>query len=116
VAGKPRYLGYITSAFKVYVGKRKTNPHEQWEGRIAPRVKSKVVDVLASVDPDLVPYHDNKIEEVKNYQSLAPSAQEHGTPIGKLRTLVNSGYNVKIDEANETFKQIARKLIERMGI
>ena len=51
LTGKPVYLGYITSAFKVNVGRRASNPHEHWENRIAPRVASRVVNVLSAIDP-----------------------------------------------------------------
>ena len=36
--GKPAYLGYITSAFKVNSGRNAANPHTEWENKIAPRV------------------------------------------------------------------------------
>ena len=36
--GKPVYLGYITSAYKVASGRSATRPHEYWEAKIAPRV------------------------------------------------------------------------------
>jgi hypothetical protein len=47
--GKPVYLGYITSAYKVSSGRNSTRPHEYWEGKIAPRVSTRVVDVLRTL-------------------------------------------------------------------
>jgi cellulose biosynthesis protein BcsQ len=34
--GKPAYLGYVTSAFKVNSGRNAANPHADWERKIAP--------------------------------------------------------------------------------
>ncbi|QDV81255.1 ParA family protein [Planctomycetes bacterium TBK1r] len=114
--GRPHYLGYIASAFKVNVGTRKTNPHAQWEGKIAPRVKSRVVDVLEAIDSDLGPTGSNKIGDVKHFQSLAPSAQAEGVPIGSLRGKVNPGYNATIKQAEQTFERLAQDIVSRMGI
>jgi cellulose biosynthesis protein BcsQ len=117
LSGRPQYLGYIASAFKVNVGRRASNPHEQWENKIAPRVSTRVVNCLRSIDPALVPIGGrNKVGGVKHYQSLAPSAQEHGVGIGKLKGLVNSGYNATIDEAKDSFAALAREIKSRMGV
>lgn len=117
LSGRPQYLGYIASAFKVNVGRRASNPHEQWENKIAPRVSLRVVNSLRTIDPALTPFAGgNKVGGVKHYQSLAPSAQEHGVAIGKLRGLVNSGYNTTIDEAKSAFASLAREIKSRMGI
>ena len=115
--GTPEYLGYITSAFKVNVGKRAANPHAQWENKIAPRVVSRVINVLAEIDKDLVPMEGrNKIGSVKHYQSLAPSAQEYGVSIGQLRGKVNGGHNQKIADAEQEFGTIAKEILSRMGV
>lgn len=117
LSGRPKYLGYIASAFKVNVGRRASNPHEQWENKIAPRVSLRVVNAMREVDPALTPDAGrNKVGGVKHYQSLAPSAQEHGVAIGKLRGLVNSGYNTTIDDAKSSFASLAREIKTRMGV
>ncbi|MGA8582041.1 MAG: AAA family ATPase, partial [Bryobacteraceae bacterium] len=72
--GKPVYLGYITSAYKVSSGRIATRPHEFWEKQIAPRVRTRIVEDLRQVDPTLVPHGSNKIGAIKNFQSLAPQA------------------------------------------
>ena len=115
LSGEPHYLGYIASAFKVKVGKRATNPHAQWENKIAPRVVSRVVNVLADINPSLVPSGGNKIGGIKHYQSLAPSAQENGVAFGQLKGLVNSGYNSTVQMAAEQFEAVAKELVHRMG-
>ncbi len=115
--GSPVYLGYVTSAYKVSSGRSSTRPHEFWEGRIAPRVKTRVVDVLGAISTALVPFAShNKLSAIKNFQSLAPQAQEYGLAIGKLRGMVNSGYNAQVDEAAAEFQGLAKVIMQRMGL
>lgn len=116
LAGKPAYMGYIASAFKVSSGLRKANPHSFWEGKIAPRVKTRVVDELKAIDASLVPSHPNKLGDVKHFHSLAASAQEFGVAIGKLRGRVNSGHYEQVDEARAEFQALAKEVIKRAGI
>jgi len=116
LSGHPVYLGYITSAFKVNVGRRASNPHEQWENKIAPRVTTRVVNVLRAIDATIVHGGGNKVGSVKHYQSLAPSAQEHGVAIGQLQGRVNSGYNSTIAEAGSQFAMLASEIRSRMGL
>jgi cellulose biosynthesis protein BcsQ len=114
--GKPVYLGYVTSAYKVSSGRISTKPHDYWEGKIAPRVRDRVVDPLKRVDPTLVPYSSNKLAAIKDFHSLCPQAQEYGLAIGKLRGQVNSGYNAQISEAATEFAGLAREIKKRMGL
>ena len=90
--GCPVYLGYITSAYKVSSGRLATRPHEYWEAKIAPRVRTRIVEDLRQVNPALVPHGSNKLAAIKNFQSLAPQAQEVGVAIGKLKGHINPGY------------------------
>ncbi|MHB1273349.1 MAG: ParA family protein [Rhodanobacter sp.] len=116
LAGKPIYLGYITSAYKVSSGRNSTKPHEYWEGKIAPRVRDRVVNALRDVNPALVPYTSSKLAAIKDFHSLAPQAQESGVAIGKLHGLVNSGYNNQIVEAGSEFEALAREIRKRTGV
>jgi cellulose biosynthesis protein BcsQ len=117
LAGKPRYLGYVASAFKVASGQRKAKPHSFWEAKIAPRVARRVVDVLLTADSSLILQgQSNKLGDVKHFHSLAPSAQDAGVAIGKLRGHVNSGHYPQVDEALTEFGQLAREIIKRTGI
>lgn len=116
LTGKPEYLGYITSAYKVASGRAPTIPHEYWEAKIAPRVRDRIVADLRAVDPALVPHSGNKIGVIKNFQSLAPQAQDLGLAIGKLRGHTNSGYLNQIEEAASEFDELAREIAKRMGI
>lgn len=117
IHGTPTYMGYITSAYKVSSGRVATRPHEYWEAKIAPRVRDKIVQDLHAANPKLVP-HDgrNKIAAIKNFQSLAPQAQEFGLAIGKLRGHVNPGYYAQVDEAADEFNTLTREIVRRMGL
>jgi cellulose biosynthesis protein BcsQ len=114
--GKPAFLGYVTSAYKVNSGRSAANPHADWEKRIAPRVRDRIVADMRAVDPALVPHGGNKLGAIKNFHSLAPQAQKYGLAIGKLRGYVNSGYYVTVDEAAEEFKELAQEIVNRTGI
>jgi cellulose biosynthesis protein BcsQ len=110
----PTYLGYIVSAFKAYGG-AKSQPHEYWEAKIAPRVRSRIVDVLKKIDVDLVLHPPYKIGDVKHFQSLASIAQDKGLPIGWLAGSVNSGYTPEVVAAKQLFDSMAVNVIERIN-
>jgi len=114
--GMPVFLGYITSAYKVSSGRVSTRPHEFWEGKIAPRVKDRVVEALRGVDAKLAPFSTSKLAAIKDFHSLAPQAQEFGVGIGKLRGLVNSGYNEQVAEAAHEFQGLAAEIVKRIGL
>lgn len=114
--GRPAFLGYITSAYKVNSGRSAANPHADWERRIAPRVSNKIVTDLRAVGEDLVPEGGNKIGSIKHFHSLAPEAQKHGVAIGKLRGLVNGGHYQTVDDAATQFKQVAEEIIRRVAL
>ncbi len=116
LVGRPEYLGYVTSAYKVSSGRIATRPHEYWEAKIAPRVRDCIIEDLRSVHPALVPQTNNKIAAIKDFHSLAPQAQAQGVAIGKLRGHVNPGYYAQIDEAADEFDGLARELVRRMDI
>ena len=116
LGGEPQYIGYLTSAFKVSTGLRKANPHSYWEAKIAPRVKSKVVDELRRISPNLVYSGSNKISDVKHFHSLAAEAQKLGVAIGKLRGKVNSGHYPQVDEAEAEFALLAKEILKRTGV
>lgn len=115
--GKPVYLGYITSAYKVSSGRAATRPHDYWEGKIAPRVQARVIADLRKEDTALVPFASTaKIAAIKDFHSLAPQAQAAGLAIGKLKGQVNSGYYAQVQEAAEEFESLAREVVKRMGL
>jgi cellulose biosynthesis protein BcsQ len=116
LTGLPTYLGYVTSAYKVSSGRTSTKPHEYWESKISPRVKTRVVDVLRNVDPATIPAGSHKLASIKDFHSLAPQAQEYGLAIGKLRGYVNSGYNAQVSEADSEFQDLARIIKKKIGL
>ena len=116
LTGLPVYLGYITSAYKVTNGRVASRPHEYWEAKIAPRVRSRIVEDLKKVDDSLVPHGGNKIAAIKNFHSLAPQAQEIGVAIGKLKGHVNPGYNAQVQEAASEFLAFTHEMCKRMKI
>jgi cellulose biosynthesis protein BcsQ len=115
--GTPSYLGYITSAFKVNSGRNAANPHADWEKKIAPRVRDRIIKDLEAISPALVPQGGaNKVGGVKHFHSLAPEAQRHGVAIGKLRGLVNPRHYAQVDEAKTEFSNLAKEISRRAGI
>lgn len=115
--GMPAYMGYITSAFKVNAGRNAANPHAEWERKIAPRVRDRIVTELAAIDASLVPAGAaNKLGGVKHFHSLAPEAQRKGLAIGQLRGHVNPGHYAQVDEAQGEFAALAREIAHRAGI
>lgn len=115
--GRPSYLGYITSAFKVNAGRNAANPHAEWERKIAPRVRDRIIKDLAAIDASLVPQGGvYKIGGVKHFHSLAPEAQKYGVAIGRLRGHVNPGHYSQVDEARTEFAHIAGEIVKRAGI
>lgn len=116
LTGRPAFLGYITSAYKVNAGRNAANPHADWERRIAPRVSNKIITDLRAVGDDLVPEGGNKIGSIKHFHSLAPEAQKHGVAIGKLRGLVNGGHYQTVDDAATQFRSVAEEIVRRVGL
>ncbi|MEO5925553.1 MAG: AAA family ATPase [Bryobacteraceae bacterium] len=116
--GQPKYIGYITSAYKVSAGRIPTLPHEYWEKKIAPRVRDTIIADLRKVHPNLVPNSSNKLAAIKDFHSLAPQAQTNGVAMGKLKGYpgVNSGYYAQIDEAASEFSLLAREILKRAGV
>ena len=114
--GKPEYLGYITSAYKVSSGRVPTRPHEFWEKKIAPRVRECIVEVLRGTHPQLAPHANNKIAAIKDFHSLSPQAQTNGVAMGKLKGSINPGYYPQVEEAAAEFENLALELLDRMKI
>ncbi|CAG2098248.1 MULTISPECIES: ParA family protein [Xanthomonas] len=113
--GRPKFLGYVASAYKVKTGGKSAKPHEHWESKIGPRVKQRVVDVLANLGAD---FHINppyKLGEIKHFQSLAADAQKLKLPFSELKGKVNPGHNSQIVKAGQVFDKIAHEVMTRTG-
>lgn len=113
--GMPTYLGYIASAFKIKSGQNASNPHADWEKKIAPRVRDRIIKDLEAISSTLVPQGGNKIGGVKHFHSLAPEAQRVGLAIGSLRGHVNPGHYSQVDEAAAQFLQITKEILKRIN-
>lgn len=111
--GAPQYLGYLSSAYRVYGGK-KAKPHEYWERMLPARVKLKVVDELRRANPKLVGQAPYKISDIKHFNTLATVSQEAGLAVGKLRGIANSGQYPEIDRIKDDFRKIANFVLRRM--
>ena len=106
----------MTSAYKVNTGKSAANPHADWEKKIAPRVRDRIIEDLKAVDPKLLPQGGNKLGGIKHYQSLAAAAQQHGVAIGKSGGLVNPGHTGAINDARRDFADLTKEIMKRTGI
>lgn len=115
VEGRPKFIGYVASAYKVKRGGKSARPHEHWEAKIAPRVKQRIVDVLEVLGPDMTVQLPYKLGEVKHFQSLAADAQKLKLPFGDLRGKVNPGHNKQIATAAKVFDDIAGGVLLKIG-
>lgn len=113
--GAPRYLGYISSAYKTYAG-GKAQPHEHWEAMLPDRVNERIIGPLKAMDAGLVAEGSAKLGEVKDFHSLAALSQEHGKPIAQLVGIANGGQNANIATIATQFQAIAQTMLEKMGL
>jgi cellulose biosynthesis protein BcsQ len=114
--GLPRYLGYVSTAFKVY-GSTRAKAHEYWERKLPGRVRTRLVDRFAEVDPLLISRINGKLKvaDVKHFASLPARAQEHGVALRRLGEFVK-GHDEQIEDAEKQFRLMAAELLKRMGI
>jgi cellulose biosynthesis protein BcsQ len=113
--GEPHYLGYVSSAYKEYGG-RKAQPHERWERMIPSRVKIRVVDELKGANATLVGESPYKLGDIPHFHSLSAIAQEYGVAVGKLRGFADSGQYPRIDELRGLFAELGRNVAKRMEL
>jgi cellulose biosynthesis protein BcsQ len=113
--GHPKFLGYLTQHFNIYRA-RATIPFEEWEKKISPRVTNEIVAPLTERGAVSAPKSANKIGQIPSFHGLVPFSQKYGLPVGSLRGQdgVNSGYNVKIAEADGVFRDIAKEIARRI--
>lgn len=113
--GHPSFAGYITQHFNIYRS-RATIPFDEWERKIAPRVVSEVVSHLSKRNAISAPKTQYKLGEIPSFHGLVPFSQKYGVPVGALTGLadVNSGYNLKIAEADQLFRNLANEIARRI--
>jgi cellulose biosynthesis protein BcsQ len=111
--GKPSLLGFIPQRFRVYRGIA-ASVQAKYIHQIERHVKTDIVAVLREVDPSLVeavPVTQLSLGEVKDFGTLATRSQEQGVPVRS----VDGATDEQRAEARLTFKEIARKIIQRTG-
>jgi cellulose biosynthesis protein BcsQ len=108
--GKPKFLGYIIQRFRVYRGQI-SNEQAKYLSKIEKQVHSEIVTILRKIETSLASdsMAENKIGEVKNFESLATAAQTQGVPFQN----VNSGNPEQRNEARKAFNALAKKIIQR---
>jgi cellulose biosynthesis protein BcsQ len=114
--GKPRFIGYISSAFKVYGGHR-AMPHEHWESLIAPRVTTRIVKPLKEVGEEYVTSAPFKLGDIPNYAGLPALAQEYGLPLSRLGPHVAGGNQADaVKRATVQFDIVAKNVLEKVRL
>jgi len=108
--GRPKFLGYIPQRFRIYRGEV-SQGYANLLPKIEKQVASDLVKVLRRVDPDLASdsMSFNKIGSVKDFGTLANSAQATGTAIFEAAV----GTPDQRADAKSAFVKIAENIIER---
>lgn len=106
--GAPRLAGYIPQRFRVYGGVP-TMEHSSFLPKIEKYVFSDVIARLKEISPDLAPFpvSELRLGDVKDFGTLAASAQRSGVAICDSE----AGTSDQRDAAQSTFLAIAKKLI-----
>jgi cellulose biosynthesis protein BcsQ len=110
--GRPVVLGFIPQRFRVYRGSP-SDVQTKYLYQIERHVKSDVINVVRKVDPALVESSPSQlmIGEVKDFSTLVTHSQEQGVPVRD----VDAGTPEQRLEAKTTFRDIAKKIIQRTG-
>lgn len=106
--GRPKFLGYIPQRFRVYRGEV-SQGYSTFLPRIERHIASDVVNVLRRIDPELASSSmaTNKLGLIKDFGTLANTAQTHGTAIFEA----DAGTPLQRQEAKNAFVTIAEKII-----
>ena len=105
-------LGFIPQRFRVYRGSAAA-VQAKYLYQIERHVKSDIVSVLRKIDPALADISATQllIGEVKDFSTLMTHSQEQGVPVRD----VEAGTPDQRLEAKTTFRDIAKKIIQRTG-
>lgn len=106
--GSPKLMGFIPQRFRTY-GDLPVDAHVRFISRIATAIHTEVRATLKMIDPDLVPFDDLKIGEVKDFSSLASRSQERGLPLWELSQATPAQ---RVD-AHAAFAALAQTIIKR---
>lgn len=110
--GRPMVLGFIPQRFRVYRGSAAA-VQAKYLYQIERHVKSDIVSVLRKIDPALADISATQllIGEVKDFSTLVTHSQAQGVPVRD----VDAGTPDQRLEAKITFRDIAKKIIQRTG-
>jgi cellulose biosynthesis protein BcsQ len=80
--GKPAFLGYVPTGFRVYGGQIAQAP-AAYLGRIEREIHSQIISLLRTVDSGLAvgSLRSFKLGEIQNFSGLIPASQELGLPL-----------------------------------
>jgi cellulose biosynthesis protein BcsQ len=110
--GRPRFLGYVPSGFRVYGGSI-AQQHSFYLTQIEKEVHSQIVSLLRKVDPALASgtLAQFKLGEIKDYASLVPSSQRRGLPLYD----VDAGTPAQRAVARAAFMSLGKKVELRIN-
>lgn len=111
--GRPIYLGYVLQRFRMYGGDI-SSVYREYARQLDRHSHSDVAAVLKEVDEQLAPGSPSqfKLGQVKDFASLAELAQGQGLAFGDVR----GGAQYQKDEAKAAFRDLANRIVSRMGI
>lgn len=108
--GRPRFLGYILQKFRMYGGVI-AGGYLPYAAKLEKAANSEIAAVLRRIDKNLASpsVSRNKLGQVKDFGSLATSAQEHGVPFSQA-----PGAAAYLrEQAEQEFLKIADLIIAR---
>ena len=106
--GRPRLMGYVPQRYRVY-GRAPTHSHAHYISKIERAVGTDLATVLKKIHPSLVPFTRHRVGEVRDFGTLASTAQTLGLPIFDLP----SATPTQLSDARATFEALAREIILR---
>jgi cellulose biosynthesis protein BcsQ len=111
LAGSPVFIGYVLQRFRMYGGDL-VAAHARFARALEKAVFSDVIAVLREIDASLAPGNlaQFKLGQIKDFTSLASSAQSEGVSFGDAST----GAQYLRDEANTSFGDFAQKVVSRV--
>ena len=115
--GKPVFAGWINQQFNIY-HQKPTKAYATWTALIPKYIQKHVIDILKSVDENMVKDLNggtHKLGDFKSYHSLAPLSQELKKPIFELKSNEAQGTHWGyVTKCRDDFKELACKIIKHL--
>ncbi len=111
-------IGYVVQQHSVRLG-RPVKAYDKWVNRMPAEYARSLLGVEEGPYPSSpTEDKDNLLTTLKHYRSLMPMAQEARKPIFNLTTADGAfgGHAAAVKDAGEDFRDLAIKIMERMGI